>query len=66
MDLAYLQTGISGVCFGGFEFLESVFFGVLVTAAVFFWVVKYFRVFHISNNSFGFSFIHQSLFMVLH
>ena len=35
--MAYLQTGISGV-FLGFEFQESVFFWVLVTAAVFFWL----------------------------
>ena len=39
VDLAYLQTGISGV-FLGFEFQESVFFLGMVTAAVFFWVVK--------------------------
>ena len=36
MDLAYLQTGIRGVFFLDFEFQESVFLGVMITAAVFF------------------------------
>ena len=35
VELAYLQTGISGV-FLGFEFRKSVFLGVLLAAAVFF------------------------------
>ena len=35
VELAYLQTGISGVFFGGFVFRKSVFFWVLLTAAVF-------------------------------
>ena len=40
MDLAYLQTGISGAFCLGFEFRKSVFFWVLVIGVVFFWVVK--------------------------
>ena len=40
VDLAYLYTGIRGAFFGGFEFRTSVFFGVLLTAAVFFGVVR--------------------------
>ena len=35
VDLAYLPTGISGVFLGCFEFGKSVFFWVLVIAAVF-------------------------------
>ena len=35
VDLEYLQTGISGVFFGVFEFGKSVFFWVPVTAVVF-------------------------------
>ena len=40
VDLAYLQTGISRVFLGGFEFRESVFFGGTGHSSCIFWVVK--------------------------
>ena len=40
VDVAYLQTGISGVFFWVLNFENLYFFGVLVTADVFFLVVK--------------------------
>ena len=58
VDLAYLQTGISGAFFWILNF-ESLYFLILVTGTVFSWAVKqmlYFEVFYIYNRIFSVQF----------
>ena len=64
MDLAYLQTGIRGVFFWVLNFENLIFWGVLVTAAVFLGLLDkccIFKCFIFLTVIFGSSFIHPVL-----